>query len=121
ATELLTLRRLLDDGIRPSLLLVEVLPPLLAAQVPLNEFNKERLPTWKLRATEVALVEEYGGALRPGLRPTWYRTCLLPAYYLRLPLLNHAFPILFDFSHRTRGFDAADVSGCAPAPPTSTE
>ncbi|MBI1915588.1 MAG: hypothetical protein HYS12_12770 [Planctomycetes bacterium] len=121
ATELLTLRRLLDDGIRPSLLLVEVLPPLLAAQVPLNEFNRERLPTWKLRATEVALVEEYGGALRPGLRPAWYRTCLLPTYYLRLPLLNHAFPVLLGCANRTGGFAEADGSGWTPAPPLTPE
>src|SRR4051794_31381588 len=121
ATELLTLRRLLDDGIRPSLLLVEVLPPLLAGQVPLYEFNKERLPTWKLRATEVALVEEYGGALQPGLRPAWYRTCLLPAYYLRLPLLNHVFPILLGCANRTGGFAQADSSGWAPAPPLTVE
>jgi hypothetical protein len=121
ATELLTLRRLLDDGVRPSLLLVEVLPPLLAGQVPLNEFNRERLPTWKLRATEVALVEDYCGALRPDLRPGWYRTCLLPAYYLRLPLLNHVFPVLLGYANRTGGFAEADGSGWTPAPPLSPE
>jgi hypothetical protein len=110
-TELLTLRRLLDDGIRPSLLLVEVLPPLLAGQVRLFEMEEERNPTWALRAADLPLVASYGASVRRGLKREWYRSWLVPSYYHRLDLLNHTFPLLLSHVDRRDAFGLTDLSG----------
>ncbi|HKB38309.1 MAG TPA: hypothetical protein VKD72_17820 [Gemmataceae bacterium] len=110
-TELLTLRRLLDDGIRPSLLLVEVLPPLLAGQVPLFEMQEERNPTWALRAADLPLVASYGASVRRGLKREWYRSWLVPSYSHRLDLLNHTFPLLLSHADRRDAFALTDRSG----------
>jgi hypothetical protein len=118
-TELLTLRRLLEDGIRPSLLLVEVLPPLLAGQVPLHEVEERRLPACSLRSDELTLVESYSGSRRSRLRETWCRSCLLPWYYHRFALVSKIMPVLLHHTSRRNGFDGADESGWVPihAPP----
>lgn len=112
-TELLTLRRLLHDGLRPGLLLVEVLPPLLAGQVPLYEAQERRLPTCSLRASDLPLVEAYGG--RPLLRRDWCRSCLLPWYHHRLALLSRTAPRLLALDDRLNAYDGAGADGWMPA------
>ena len=111
--ELLTLRRLLADGVRPDLVLVEVLPPLLAGQVPFLEVRLVQDPVCRLRAQDLDPVERYGGPPPGELRRAWAATWLLPCYYHRLTLVSRVFPSLLPLSHRLDGFRGLNGSGDA--------
>jgi hypothetical protein len=71
-TELLNLKRLLADGIRPDLLLVEVMPPFLGVQQAFEEAGELRLPTHRLRFADLPLVEHYGEPLRTNVYREWW-------------------------------------------------
>jgi hypothetical protein len=111
-TELLTWRRLRRDGARPDLLLVEVLPPLLNASVPPAELNADRLPTDRLRWSDLPLLERF--AHRPGLRCDWGRARLAPFYTQRLALVSRAAPGLLPLPARLNAAWELDPSGGLP-------
>jgi hypothetical protein len=113
-TELLTLRRLLADGVRPDVLLVEVLPPLLAGQVPCFEVERIQASVCRLRGQEFSLLERYGGRSRRELRRDWATTWLLPCYYHRLALVSQVFPSLLFYADRLDGFRGINDSGDLP-------
>src|SRR5262249_40283015 len=58
-TELLTLKRLLREGLRPDLLLIEVLPPQLAGQAPVAGGELAWLPVSRLKLVDLALLERH--------------------------------------------------------------
>jgi hypothetical protein len=108
--ELLTLRRLRDDGIRPDLLLVEVLPPALNAADPPVELGEVRLPTERLRWKDLAFVERYSGVRRE-LRQAWRRGWPLAWYTHRVSLLSALVPGLVPQAHRLTARQDLDASG----------
>jgi hypothetical protein len=110
-TELLTLRRLLADGIRPDLLLVEVLPPVLAGQIPFFEVQRVQPPVSCLRAWELRLVERYGERTPRGPRGARGAARLLPCYYHRLALVSRLWPSLLPWGDRLNGFQEVNDSG----------
>lgn len=114
-TELLTLRRLLADGVRPDLLLVEVLPPLLAGQIPFLDAMPQRHPASSLRAQELSLVKRYGGSYQQGLRRAWGKCWLLPCYHHRFALVSSLFPSLLPYNDRLDGYRGINDSGDLPA------
>src|SRR5262249_48186289 len=59
-TQLISLRRLLAEGVHPDLLVLEVLPPFLAGQAHARYIESTRLPASRLRWQEIALLERYG-------------------------------------------------------------
>ncbi len=67
-TELLLWRRLRRDGVRPNLLLVEVLPGLLSEARTVYEGSGKRMPADRLRWTDLSLLERYQSGARPDLR-----------------------------------------------------
>jgi hypothetical protein len=79
------LRRLLADGVRPDAVVIEVLPPLLAAQI--NPPEARWLPSIRLRPDELPLVRRYGF---PAERPAAHgcRGWLLPLHEYRMPLID---------------------------------
>jgi hypothetical protein len=93
-TELLTWRRLQQDGVRPDLLLVEVMPVLLCSQTPFGDFAPDHWPTTRLRWRDLALVERYTGTRRPGLRQDWLTAFALPCYSQRCSLTSFVAPDL---------------------------
>jgi hypothetical protein len=109
--ELLTLRRLLADGLRPDLLLVEVTPPLLAGQVPLHEVEAGCLPTDRLRRLDLALVKRYAGPLRKGLRREWWQAQLVPWHAHRAAIVSKLLPVLLPLGVRLDRFRDIDNSG----------
>jgi hypothetical protein len=86
---LLDLHRLLDRGIRPDLLLIEVLPPLLAGQVPQAELG--RLHPTRLWRREISLVQRYGASARD-LRVAWWQAWPVPWYVRRFTIVNRLAP-----------------------------
>ena len=105
-THLIYLRRLLNDGLRPDLLLVEVLPPMLASQVP-GPVEKHWLYADRLRRDELEIVAHYGFPQRE-MRSAWWETCLTPWYSLRFPLMGRVAPGWLPWSVRydwSRGTD----------------
>jgi hypothetical protein len=111
-TELLTLRRLLARGVRPDLLLIEVLPPVLAGQVTLAEVS--RLEPGRLWYADLPLAERYvpEGRLRAG----WWESWLLPCHSHRFAILSETSPGLLPLHQRMDWFRAIDDSGWAPSP-----
>jgi hypothetical protein len=85
--ELLCLRRLLAAGIRPDLLLVEVLPAMLnqPGQRPLEE---QWLQGGRMRLSEIARLEQYLSDPARSMR-RWYRSRFLP-----WPALHRSFQAL---------------------------
>ncbi|HEY2250099.1 MAG TPA: DUF1574 family protein, partial [Planctomycetaceae bacterium] len=63
-TELFNLKRLLADGVRPDLLLIEVLPPLLCQKEIFDEAGEIRQPAHRLRSDDLPMVEHYGRPFR---------------------------------------------------------
>jgi hypothetical protein len=83
--EVLTLRRLLDDGVRPDAVLIEVLAPVLAGDGPAEQVV---VPARKLAVRDLDRLAPYTGdpaALRRGL----LTARLNPWYEYRLNLMSH--------------------------------
>jgi hypothetical protein len=115
-TELISLRRLLADGGRPDLVLVEALPLRLAGQVAQDELCEAALPTGRLRWGELAAVEHYSAGLRRGLRGEWWRARAVPCYHHRTEILSTLFPSLLHYTRRDDAFNGQDETGWVPCP-----
>jgi hypothetical protein len=89
-TRLIYLRRLLNAGLRPNLLLIEVFPPTLNANVPVFELT--RLTGSRLSADELPLPTRFG-VVAEDLTADWRWSWLLPWH-------AHRFVMLSRLSHR---------------------
>src|SRR5262249_55379327 len=96
-TGLVTLRRLVAEGLGPDVLLVEVLPPVLAGQVPLAEVN--RLGAERLWTEDLPLVERYlpSDGRR---RAEWWIGWPFPSASHRFALVSRAAPALLPYEAR---------------------
>lgn len=121
-TELIYLLRLVEMGVEPDLLIVEVLPSMLASDVrgppsgPTNA-TKQLAPLeqlWffpdRLRHRELAIVERCGFDSEK-VRTTWRDTILHPWHSLRFQLLSRATPGWVTWSHRYDWGRACDGCG----------
>ena len=89
-THLIYLKRLLADGHRPDLLILEVLPPLLA-NLPDGPFEGRMLKGDLLTRSEIEFVGRYAmPAAR--LRGQWRDATLSPVYEHRFKLVGRIFP-----------------------------
>jgi hypothetical protein len=113
--ELLDLRRLLRAGIRPDLLLVEVLPPFLAGQAP---HELLRLPPSRVWLHEVRALGRFGARVRE-LRSDWLRAWPIPWYAHRYALVSHFLPAWLPYQYRMDWLYRMDDSGCVGNPPVS--
>ena len=105
-THLVYLNRLLGDGVRPDLVVLEVMPSMLTggADAPLekNWFHPDRL---KYAEQEIVIRHGYDAA---DVRERWAKSVLVPAYSLRFQIMSRLSPswlpwqLRFDWS---RGSD----------------
>jgi hypothetical protein len=84
-TELVWTRRLLERGIRPDLLCIEVSPFLY--NYPDAPVDAKHFPASMLSQSDLGVVQRYSAAA--DLRRTWGLDCWLPAYRHRLTMLNY--------------------------------
>src|SRR5690606_2380411 len=119
-THVVYLRRLLEEGHRPDLLLVEVLPPTLA-ELPGGTLESRFLFGDRLRRHEVDAVIGYDFPADE-TRARWRGTVLTPWYAMRFPILGRLSPsalpwhLRFDWS-RTKdptGWSTPIVSSVTP-------
>jgi hypothetical protein len=110
---LVTLRRLLSDGVRPDLVLIEVLPPLLTDKPHTHEVN--RIPADLLGWSDLQLVERFG-RVRPGLRHDWWMTYPVPSYSHRFAIVSRVAPGLLPWRLRLDWFSGIDDSGSVEPP-----
>jgi hypothetical protein len=99
-TQLLMWRRLQQDGVRPDLLLIEVMPPLLCSQTDPHDFHPTHWPAARLRWGDLALVKRYAGARRSDLRRDWLGAFVLPCYVQRCKLTSLIAPKLLPKMYR---------------------
>lgn len=109
--QLMNLNRILAGGVRPDLLLVEVLPPLLAGQVPLHEVEELMLPAARLGWRDLPLIERYSSPDRQRLNWNWFVSSLVPWYTHRFAILSDVYPYFMPDSTRIDLFMTADNSG----------
>jgi hypothetical protein len=89
--ELLCLRRMLADGIRPDWVLVEVWPPLVCAEVGEHEAEADRTDLQRLRWRDLEVVGRYHPQPR-ALYRDWAQAQLAPWYAHRFLLRNQYAP-----------------------------
>lgn len=113
--ELLTLRRLVDDGVRPDCVYVEVWP--YQADLSLEPFQLEtRFPHERLRWGDLQLLRTYSSAADSGSR-RWYKDQVVPCLSLRTWLLNQWAPSWVSPSQRVGAtFDGLDGWGWLAVP-----
>jgi hypothetical protein len=104
----INLKRMLDEGIKPDLVLIEILPPLLAGQVPPVE--KTRLPPTRLEWSELPLLVRFGFP-RAEVRRDWWATWAIPWYRHRFTLLSHYLPAWLPSKIRQDWCRAVDNTG----------
>lgn len=117
-TQLVALRRLLAEGIRPDLLLIEVFPPMLT-RAPVA-FDFSQFPPERLWRHEIPLIDRYlQSAGRPAPRaPDWYVAWCVPSYSHRFALQRTAWPGLLpteNCGHLLAHFDRGGWNGLEPA------
>jgi hypothetical protein len=110
--ELVILRRLLKDRLRPDLLLVEVVPPLLAGQ-PYAPREVDWLPPTRLDWNELADLEKYGPPLG-NPRRDWLKAQPLPWYAHRFDILSWLSPQWVPVKLRSDWGEPGDPSGWTP-------
>ena len=110
-TELLNWKRLSHDGVRPNLLLVEVLPALLAERIPPRDFGEVFLPTDRLAWRDLPLVKQYAANMRPALRREWLESWPFPWYAHRLSIVKLVRPDLLPPTYRQEGDEGLDEFG----------
>jgi hypothetical protein len=111
-THLLNLRRLLKDNVRPDLVLIEILPPLLNGQ-PWNQ-ESLRLRPERLWHDEVGVLKNYG--CEPGIDQRWLTGWPVPFYEHRFPILSRFLPSWLPYDMRLDWAIGIDDSGYAPRP-----
>ena len=111
-THLLNLRRLLKDGVRPDLVLIEILPPLLNGR-PWNQ-ESLRLRPERLWHEEVQVLKEYG--CLPGIERRWLEGWPVPFYEHRFALLSRFMPGWLPYDMRLDWAISIDDSGYCPRP-----
>ena len=109
-TELVTLRRLLADSVRPDLLLVEVFPPLLAGQV--LPFDFGQFPAERLWPGEIGLVRRFVGPLADGLQWQWLAGWAVPCHTHRFALQRLLWPALLPIDRYGHLLAKFDDDGC---------
>ncbi len=109
--ELICLRRLLAWGIRPSLLLIEVFPPLLGGGQEQPPLEARHLAATRLSLSEILLLEQFGFPKKI-YRHEWARSLpLVPWYAHRFAIMNMVSPELLPGQLRQLGDTGADSSG----------
>jgi len=91
-TELICLKRLLAEGIRPDLALIEVLPPMLAGQTP--SFDLGQFPADRIWLHETALIERYTNRIFPEQRlaADWWAGWWSPIHAHRFAVMRAICP-----------------------------
>jgi hypothetical protein len=112
-TNLMNLRRLLAEGVRPDLFLIEVLPPLLARET----VEADRLSADRLEQSDLEVLGRYG-ASKERLKENWWLSNVVPCYGHRLAIMSWAAPSYHSFRLRLDWFRECDRSGwvAGPAP-----
>jgi hypothetical protein len=109
-TELLTLRRLLEDGHRPDFLLVEVMPVYLHSGWVSCDTGKDYAPDPSFRLSELKTLSHYSVNREKITRLDWMLEWLAPVHTHRQNLLGVVAPILEPqanrFRNNTRAADA---------------
>lgn len=106
--------RLLGRGVRPGLLLLEVLPPMLADGEN-GPVEQQFLTGERLTGDEVRVVEEFG--FRPdAVRPKWRESVYAPGYSLRCQLVGRVAPSWLPWNHRYDWGRKTDECGWATPP-----
>jgi hypothetical protein len=95
--ELVCLRRLLADGIRPDLVLVEVWPPFWVHRGPLREVNRIELD--RLTVADMRLVRRFIPDAR-NVTWCWWQAQLTPWFSNRFKLMNLVAPAWLPFTAR---------------------
>jgi hypothetical protein len=98
-TELLHLECLLAAGIKPNLLLIEVLPPFLAGQLPVPPEARWLPQSSRLSADDRALLLHYGYPVAE-LRRTQQLSWTIPIYAHRSALLSRLLPCWLPYAER---------------------
>ncbi len=112
--ELIALRRLLADGIRPDLLLVEVTPPFLACQ-PGALAELASLPPPRLWWSEMPALEHYAGRSLAARR-AWWQANVVPWYGYRFAVVSRLVPRWLPFQLQENYGDGLDAAGWAALP-----
>lgn len=105
-TNLLFTKRLLDDGQRPDLVIVEVMPLILGDEGIVHEILEARLPSVLLRSDEVSFLADYSKRERPWGYLQWclsqtppilvYREQILPIFAPRWACLEDTQDATYD-------------------------
>jgi hypothetical protein len=115
--ELLMVRRMLAAGIRPGLLLIEVLPPFLSAEG--SSLELARLTPDRLYLDELPIIARPGASLWQ-LRSNWWQAWPVPAFSHRYAILHRTAPPLLPGKVSWRSVNHIDRwgMGVMPTPPT---
>lgn len=110
-TELICLQRLLAEGIRPELALIEVLPPMLAGQT--WSFDQTQYPADRMWRREIPLIERYTQEVFPeqNLRVDWWCGWWTPALTHRIAILRKVCPSFVPPEGRGHLFAQFDEQG----------
>jgi hypothetical protein len=111
--ELLVLRRLLDRGIRPAAVLVEVMPPLLNQPEGIPEAN--RLPLERVCLGDLGVLRRYWPDPDPRLRE-WFGGRLAAWHTHRFALVSLVHPDLLGWDARQDRWNGLDRHGWLPDP-----
>jgi hypothetical protein len=109
-SQLVYVRRLLDRGVRPDLVVVEASP--LLQDCPYCRADVYLFPGQRVERRELRLVERHGGG--PGLRPAWWQSFLVPAYGHRQAVLTCCARGLLPYADRLPTWEDMDDHGWIP-------
>lgn len=111
-TQLLYLKRLLAEGLRPDLLLVEVLPPLLAGQTGVPA-EAHWLPATRLWLPELTWLRHFHFPVA-AMRRIWWEAWPVPWYARRFTILSRFAPAVLPYQLREDWSRGTDAWGWAP-------
>jgi hypothetical protein len=98
---MLTWRRLRRDGVRPDLLVVEVLPAYFDSRLSGCDLNEKVYPETHLSWDDLDVIERYVADRRPQARRDWLRHLPADPYERRLDVINRLAPGLLPLAERT--------------------
>ncbi len=103
----LTLERLLNQDLRPDLLLLEVLPAFLTHACARCEVLPDWIAASRLRRDELRLLQRYAPQRRAALERDWWTAQALPVHVQRFRLMQRLAPALLPPS-----FDPDSLASC---------